>query len=235
MKEYLIGQAARMGIEMTPEQADDFCVYHEMLISANREMNLTRVSEDEKEASDRNYLDSLTALKHLNNAHSLIDVGSGAGFPGLPIAIMRRDMEIVLLDSLTKRVDFLTGVIRRLGLNAVAVHARCEEAARLPAYRDHFDAACARAVASMNVLSEWLLPFVKPGGQMLALKGPGAGEETHEAQAAIEALGARAAGICTARIPGRDWEHSIVKVEKLVPTPDRFPRKPGIAEKRPIK
>lgn len=235
MREYLIGQAARMGIEMTPEQANDFCVYHEMLTAANREMNLTRVSEDEKEASDRNYLDSLTALEHLKNAHSLIDVGSGAGFPGLPIAIMRRDMEIVLMDSLTKRVDFLNGVIRRLGLNASAVHARCEEAAKLPAYRDHFDVACARAVASMNVLSEWLLPFVKPGGQMLALKGPGAGEETQEAHAAIEALGAREAGICAARIPGRDWEHSIVKVDKLVPTPDRFPRKPGIAEKRPIK
>lgn len=234
MREYLKNQAARMGISMSDAQTDAFAVYHEMLTAANREMNLTRVADDVFEASDRNYLDSLNTLSYLEGAKTLIDVGSGAGFPGLPIAIMRPGIRVVLLDSLAKRVDFLNTVISRLSLNAVAVHARCEEAAKKPEYRDTFDVACARAVASMNVLSEWLLPFVKPGGKMVALKGPGAAEETQQAQAAIDALCARTCGIFPADIPGRDWQHTIIVAEKCAPTPARFPRKPGIAEKRPL-
>ena len=130
MEKYLTEAAARMGIAMSVEQAQKFHRYHTLLVAANREMNLTRVSDDIAEACDRNYLDSLTLLKHLGKAKTLIDVGSGAGFPGIPLAIMRPDVDITLLDSLAKRVGFLNEVISELGLNARGVHVRCEEAAK---------------------------------------------------------------------------------------------------------
>ena len=174
MKAYLKAQAEKMGVPMTDAQADAFCAYHDRLTAANREMNLTRVGEDAQEAVDRNYLDSLTILPFLDGVSTLIDVGTGAGFPGVPVAIMRPDIHVTLMDSLGKRVAFLKEVVAALGLNADCVHARCEDAAKKPEFRDAYDVACARAVAETNVLSEWLLPFVKPGGRMLALKGPSA-------------------------------------------------------------
>ncbi|MBQ6646330.1 MAG: 16S rRNA (guanine(527)-N(7))-methyltransferase RsmG [Clostridia bacterium] len=235
MEKYLMKAASRMGIAMSPAQAEKFKRYHALLVAANKEMNLTRVSDDIAEACDRNYLDSLTLLTHLGQAKTLIDVGSGAGFPGVPLAILRPDMEITLLDSLAKRVDFLSNVIGELELNARAVHLRCEDAAKQPLYRDSFDIATARAVASMDVLSEWLLPFVKAGGRMLALKGPSAQEECAEAAFALESLNGKLSYIAQAQIPGRDWEHKIVCIEKTGATPDKFPRKPGMAEKRPLK
>lgn len=228
-------RSREMGFEMTPAQAEKFVRYHEMLFLVNREMNLTRVSDDEVEAADRNYLDSLTVLARLGDARTLIDVGTGAGFPGVPVAIMRPDIHVTLMDSLGKRVSFLSEVVRELGLNADCVVSRAEDAAKMPEFRDAFDVATARAVAEMNVLSEWLLPFVKPGGRMLALKGPAAEEELANAGAAIEKLNARAAGVFDAVIPGRDWNHKIVEIEKLSPTPEAFPRRTGVAEKRPLK
>ena len=234
MKAYLTEQALSMGIGMTPEQAQRFEAYHALLTEANKSMNLTRVSQDIRESCDRNYLDSLTLLAHLSAARSLIDVGSGAGFPGVPIAIMRPDMDVTLLDALGKRVEFLNRVIEELGLNARAVHMRSEQAAALREYRDAFDAATARAVADLRVLSEWLLPFVRPGGCMLAMKGPEAENETDLAAYAITCLGGKPAGVYDAPVPGRDWSHKIVKIEKLTSTPPRFPRRPGVAEKRPL-
>ena len=224
-----------MGIEMSAEQASLFKRYHEMLFEANREMNLTRVSEDLREACDRNYLDSLTLLPYLVGAQSLIDVGSGAGFPGIPLAIMRYDMHVTLIDALGKRVAFLNGVIEALGLNAEALHLRSEDAARQPILRERFDVATARAVASMDVLSEWLLPFVRISGKMLALKGLTAEEELQNAQYAIQTLGGEIVGISDAEIPGRDWQHKIICVNKIAPTPDKYPRKAGIPQKRPLK
>ena len=234
MTEYLIRNAAFMGIAMTTEQAEQFRAYHSLLCEANKSMNLTRVSEDIRESCDRNYLDSLTLLAHLKDAHSLIDVGSGAGFPGVPISIMRPDMEITLLDALGKRAEFLNGVIQKLKLNAKAVHLRSEQAAAMDAYRDGFDVAAARAVADMRVLAEWLLPFVKTGGRMLAMKGPEAETEADQSAYAVSCLGGKLAGIYDTPIPGRDWAHKIVEIQKLMPTPPRFPRRPGIAEKRPL-
>ena len=234
MQQYLIAHAAQMGISLSPEQAEEFCRYHFLLTEANKVMNLTRVSEEISEACDRNYLDSLTLLPYLEGVTTLVDVGSGAGFPGIPLAIMRRDIKITLLDSLGKRVDFLNSVIKDLGLNAEAVHIRCEDAAKLPRYRDAFDVATARAVAELNVLSEWLLPFVKVGGRMLALKGLSASEEMQNAQNAIKELGGSPIGVHAAQIPGRDWQHALVEIKKIKPTPKKYPRKAGTAQKTPI-
>ena len=236
MQKYLLEHAAQMGLEITGETANDICTYHELLVEANKQMNLTRIGEDISEACDRNYLDCLALLPHLKDAKKLIDVGSGAGFPGLPIAIARRDLNIVLMDTLNKRVEFLQSVVDTLKLdNVKCVHMRCEDAAKSSAYRDAFDIATARAVADMSVLTEWLLPFVKPGGRMLALKGANCEEETKVASYAIETLCGAGAEIYNVDIPGRDWQHKVVEVVKLGRTPERFPRKPGIAEKRPLK
>ena len=170
----LMDRAAAMGIPMSEAQAGQFDTYHEMLVVANARMNLTRVPDDPAEAVDRNYLDCVAPLVGgFPDAASAVDVGSGAGFPGIPLAIMLPDTRFTLIDALGKRVDFLREVIDRLGLNAVALHLRAEDAARREDLREGFDLAVARAVAPMNVLCEYLLPLVKVGGHMLALKGPG--------------------------------------------------------------
>ena len=224
------------GIPLNMEQAEKFETYHRMLIEANARFNLTRVPDDEAEAIDRNYLDCIAPLAiGLPEAHaSLIDVGSGAGFPGIPLAICLPETEIVLMDSLGKRVEFLHSVIEALHLNARAVHLRAEDGARKHEYREAFDLATARAVAPLNLLCEYLLPFVKPGGRMLALKGPGLDEEVAAAENALSVLGGRFLRSDALPIPGRDWDHRAAWIEKLAPTPDKYPRKAGKPEKKPL-
>ena len=232
----MLERAAAAGIPLNMEQAEKFESYHRMLIEANARFNLTRVPEDEAEAIDRNYLDCIAPLAvGLPAAHaSLIDVGSGAGFPGIPLAICLPETKIVLMDSLGKRVEFLHSVIEVLHLNARAVHLRAEDGARKPEYREAFDLATARAVAPLNLLCEYLLPFVKVGGQMLALKGPGLDEEVAAAENALSVLGGRFLRSDALPIPGRDWDHRAAWIEKLAPTPDKYPRKAGKPEKKPL-
>ena len=234
MQSRILDSAREMGVNLTIEQAEKMVRYHEMLVSANKQMNLTRVPDDIHEAADRNYLDSLNAVKYLNGVQTLIDVGTGAGLPGIPIAIACPHIKVTLLDALQKRVGFLQSVIDELGLNAEAVHGRAEDAAKKPEFRDVFDVATARAVAEMNVLSEWLLPFVKPEGRMLALKGPGAEEELARAENALKQLNGELVSVHPAPVPGRDWDHKIVEIKKTAPTPERFPRRAGVAEKKPL-
>lgn len=236
MIDLLIQRAAAIGIEMTLEQAEKFKLYHELLIDRNHRLNLTAVSEDINEAIDRNYLDCISALKFddMKEVETMIDVGSGAGFPGIPLAIMCPHIRFTLLDALGKRVDFLNEVIDRLGLNAIAIHARAEDGARRPELRERFDIATARAVAAVNLLSEYLMPFVKVGGRMLLYKGPNAGEELEQAQNALEILGGGSVNTSNVEIPNRDWEHRIVYIKKERPTPDKYPRRAGKPEKKPL-
>ncbi len=234
MRNRILDSAREMGVHLTDEQAEKFVRYHEMLISANKQMNLTRVPDDVIEAADRNYLDSLNAVKYLSDVQTLIDVGTGAGLPGIPIAIACPHIKVTLLDALQKRVGFLQSVIDALNLNAEAIHGRAEDAARKPEFRDAFDVATARAVADLNVLTEWLLPFVKPEGRMLALKGPSAGEELIRAENALNQLNGEALSIHPAPVPGRDWEHKIIEIKKTAPTPERYPRRASAIEKKPL-
>ena len=228
--------AAALGIEMSEAQAAQFAQYHGLLTEANKHMNLTRVPEDLRESADRNYLDSISVLaQSLPEAASAVDVGSGAGFPGIPLSIMLPDTRFTLVDSLAKRVEFLQSVIDALGLNAVAVHLRAEDAGRDPALRERFDLAVARAVAPMNVLSELMLPLVKVGGAMVAMKGPGLDEELDAARDAIVLLGGRIARVPPLHLPGRDWDHRAAFIEKVAPTPEKYPRQAGIPKKRPLK
>ena len=209
MLETMLLEGARaMGIAMTEAQAAQFARYHGLLCEANARMNLTRVPDDLREAADRNYLDCIAPLAQgLPGADTAVDVGSGAGFPGIPMAIMLPEVRFTLIDAQGKRVDFLQGVIDDLHLNARAVHLRAEDAARRPDLREAFDLAVARAVAPMNVLGEYLLPFVKPGGWALAMKGPGLDDELRDAEGAIALLGGAVDRMSPCPIPGRDWDH----------------------------
>ena len=232
----LLSAAAEMGIVLSPVQGDQFAAYHEMLQTANRSFNLTRIPDDPAEAVDRNYLDCIAPIAHgwPVGARTAIDVGSGAGFPGIPLAIALPQVHFVLLDALDKRVKFLQSAVDALGLNAEAVHLRAEDAARRPEFREQFDIALARAVAPLNVLAEYLLPFVRTGGQMLALKGPDAENELTQAGAAIALLGGGTGYIEPVSIPGRDWSRRLVAVEKQSPTPEKYPRRAGMPEKKPL-
>ncbi len=237
MKEYLLEKSKRMGRELTAEQAGQICAYHAILIETNKTLNLTRVPDTMAEAADRNYLDSLAPwllTDWLEGAKSLIDIGAGAGFPGLPLAIANPGMKVTLLDSLRKRVDFINGVIAELGLNAVAVHFRAEEAAKRPELREQFDIATARAVAAMPTLCELTLPFVKVGGKLIAYHGPKADEELPQAAEAIKVLGGGKGEIIAAPMPERDWDHRLVRVPKIKNTPKAYPRKPGEPGRKPI-
>ena len=233
MRELLKARLRVAGVAAEAEQAEKLAAFHSLLIEANARMNLTRVSADPAEAIDRNYLDSHAPLRHLSGAKTCVDVGSGAGFPGVPLAIFLPDTHFVLMDSLLKRVEFLRGVIRELSLNAEAVCLRAEEAGRGD-MRETFDAATARAVAPLNVLCELLLPLVRVGGKAVALKGPGAAAEAEAAQNALEALGGRLFAIEEVPIPGRDWAHTLAVLAKTAPTPEKYPRRAGVPEKRPL-
>ena len=235
LKTFLLDRAAAMGIPMTAGQAEQFNLYHEMLVEANARMNLTRVPDDPAEAVDRNYLDCVAPLAGgFPDAATAVDVGSGAGFPGIPLAIMLPDTRFTLIDALAKRVDFLRDVIDRLDLNAGALHLRAEDAARREDLREGFDLAVARAVAPMNVLCEYLLPLVKVGGHMLALKGPGLDDELTQAGNALSLLGGAIERTQPLAIPGRDWNHQAAWIKKAAPTPEKYPRRAGAAEKRPL-
>ena len=225
-KTTLLAHARAMGLAISERQAAQFERYHRMLVEANGRMNLTRVPEDPAEAIDRNYLDS--------RIERAVDVGSGAGFPGVPLSILLPDVRFTLIDALAKRVDFLKSVIDALGLNAEALHLRAEDAARKVELREAFDLAAARAVAPMNVLSEYLLPFVRVGGRALALKGPGLEDELNQAETAIETLGGRLERVQPLPIPGRDWDHRAAWIAKVAPTPEKYPRRSGVVEKRPL-
>ena len=236
LAEMMLQSAAAMGIAMSEDQAAQFAQYHAMIVEANAKFNLTRVPDELREAADRNYLDCIAPLAHgwPEGVRSLVDVGSGAGFPGIPLSIMLPDVHVVMVDSLEKRVKFLKSVIDALGLNAEAVHARAEDAARRPELRERFDLATARAVASMQLLSEYLLPFVRVGGRMLALKGPSLEAELEEADYALRTLGGEVERMEDAPIPGRDWSHRLAYVKKVAATPAQYPRKAGVPEKKPL-
>ena len=220
---------------MTERQAEQFEAYHNMLVAANARMNLTRVPEDPREAVDRNYLDCIAPLAGgFPEVRTAADVGSGAGFPGIPLAIMLPDTRFTLIDALSRRVAFLGDVIARLGLNAEALHLRAEDAARQGALRERFDLTVARAVAPMNALCEFMLPLTRVGGRMLALKGPGLDAELARAGNALALLGGEIERVQPLAIPGRDWDHRAAWIAKIAPTPDKYPRRAGMADKKPL-
>ena len=215
---------------LTEEQAELFSTYYDLLVERNKVMNLTRITSPE-DAVRKHFADSLLGASLIPMNAKVIDVGTGAGFPGIPLKIMRPDIELTMLDSLGKRVNFLNEVCEALGLQAKAIHARAEDAARDDGLRAHFDIALSRAVAPMNLLLELTVPFLKIGGRSLMYKGAGAAEEIAGCTKACSELS------CTL-VPVEfdvDWgARTIVCAEKLAKTSSKYPRKPAAAKKAPL-
>ncbi len=215
---------------MTPKQLGQFRRYFEILVEVNQVMNLTAITEEEAVAI-KHFADSLTLIPYVEKfgAKSLVDIGTGAGFPGVPLKIACPDLQVTLIDSLEKRVGFLNRVIEELGLTGIcAVHARAEDAGRDVQYRSQFDMAVARAVAPMNILAEYCLPFVRKGGHFVAMKGPA--EEVYNR--ALSILGGTL--ISDDLFTLEDMERRIlcVRMEKNIST--QYPRKAGIPKKKPL-
>ncbi|EGS31296.1 16S rRNA (guanine(527)-N(7))-methyltransferase GidB [Peptoniphilus sp. oral taxon 375 str. F0436] len=198
-------------------------------------MNLTAITEDE-EFNIKHFLDSLSLLKleEIQGAKRILDLGTGAGFPGVPLKIAKKDLDITLLDSLKKRIDFLNESIEDMGLEGIrGIHARAEELSRKDDYREAFDLVTSRAVANLATLYEYCLPFVKVGGYMVAMKGPDIEGELKEGQAALKALGGELVEVKKVDLP-QDIEHTLVLVKKVKATPKKYPRAGGKPRKNPI-
>lgn len=235
MKELIINDAAELGIRLDEAQAAQLELYYKILIERNRVMNLTRIT-DPDEVAAKHFLDSLTPIPTGHVKGKVIDIGTGAGFPGLVLKCALPGIRLTLLDSLNKRIGFLRDAAAAMGISdgIEFVHARAEDAARQPRHREKYDTVVSRAVANLRTLSEWCLPYVKPGGYFLALKGPLAESELEDAGAAIKILGGTVEDIFDAAIPRTDLRHRIIVIKKTRHTPTAFPRIGGKATAVPI-
>jgi len=225
-----------MGVSYDQTAIERFEAFHAILDEYNQKMDLTAVL-DEDERIDRHDLDSAAPLAKglLAPQAKVIDVGTGAGFPGMPLLILRPDLEMTFLDALNKRILFLQDALSRLGLRANTLHARAEDAAKMAEHREMYDAAVSRAVASAAVLQELTLPFVKTGGLAIAWKGPGVQEEMTAAKRAAFVLGGTVRGVVDAPVPRRDdWAHCLLLTDKTGKTPKAYPRKAGTPGKKPL-
>lgn len=234
MKTLLKDLSQKININLLEDEIKKFFDYKEILIETNKSLNLTAITED-KEVIIKHFIDSLTINKYITPGAKLIDVGTGAGFPGIPVKIIRSDIDVVLLDSLNKRLNFLNNVIDKLNLKDIkTLHGRAEEVGQNKDFREYFDISTARAVANLSTLSELCLPFVKVGGIFICMKGNDI-SEVEEAKKAIEILGGKIEQIENFKLPDSDIERNIIIIKKIKPTPNKYPRKPGTPAKEPIK
>lgn len=230
MKHTLMAELPTLGLSLREDQIDRLCRFGQLLLKQNQVMNLTAITEPTAVAR-LHFLDSLALLREESLAgKNLIDIGCGAGFPGVPLAIAVPSLQVTLLDSLQKRVNWLKTILPELGVDATCVAARAEE--YVAEHREAYDVATSRAVARLNILSELCLPYVKVGGKFLALKGAMAQAEADEAKTAIEALGGRLSEI--REYPVGEAIHRIVVVEKVRPTPKAYPRKFAKIKQQPL-
>ena len=232
----LMAKAAEdVGLQLSQDQYKGFMKYMRLLQEWNEKINLTAITEDE-EVVKKHFIDCIKAFKRdeFKKAETMIDVGTGAGFPGLPIAIMRPELKVTLLDSLNKRINFLNTVVNELGLkNVTTIHSRAEDGARNKELREKFDIATSRA--NMSVLSEFCLPYVRVGGNFIALKGPAVEQEIEDSRNAIGTLGGKLIDICEVSIEETELRHNLVVVEKVKACDKIYPRKAGTITKKPIK
>ena len=233
--------APEISVPLSAEEIRSFQIYASMLREKNKVMNLTAVDDDQGIAM-KHFIDSLTLCPYIRAEEEkasgktirLADVGTGAGFPGLPLKISMPELDVTLMDSLAKRLNFLGEVVERLGLEKVSlVHTRAEDGGRDKKYREKYDVVTARAVARLPVLAEYCLPFVKVGGVFLAMKGH-AEEEVQDAGKAIATLGGTIEKTDTFTLPGTDMERTVVVIRKIRPTPPKYPRKAGTPAKEPL-
>ena len=217
---------------LSEEQLEKFKEYYKLLIEWNEKINLTAITE-ESEVITKHFADSLTICKYIPNNAKVIDVGTGAGFPGIPLRIVNNSLNITLLDSLNKRINFLDEVISKLELkNIQTIHGRAEEVAHEKEHREQYDIAVCRAVAKLNVLAEYMLPYLKVGGTFICMKGPNINEEIETSMKAIQLMGGKIEKIENFELEGNERNIIIIKKEKTCPK--NFPRKAGTPSKQPI-
>ena len=230
MKEY----GKEIQIKFTEEQLQKFYEYMNRLIEWNKKINLTAIIEP-KEIILKHFIDSLTILKYVNDNEKMLDVGTGAGFPGIPIKIMNENIEITLLDSLNKRINFLNEAINKLELkNISAIHSRIEDYGKNNKYREKYDIVTSRAVANLATLSEYMLPMLKIKGKSICMKGSDIKEEVKNSKRAIDILGGEIVNIEELVLPKSDNRRNLIIIKKKKNTPLKYPRKAGIPSKEPL-
>lgn len=223
----------KMNINLSNSELEKFYKYKELLIEWNNKINLTAIVDD-IDIINKHFVDSIIINKYVNK-EKVIDIGTGAGFPGIPLKIINDKLEVTLLDSLNKRVNFLNIVINELNLNNVeAIHGRAEEVFKNKKYREMYDIATSRAVAQLNVLVEYMLPAVKIGGTCICMKGNNIKEELDKSSKAIKVLGGKLEKVEEFVIPNTDYKRNIIIIKKEKTTPIKYPRKAGIPSKEPI-
>lgn len=235
-RDYLTEAAEAYGLCLTERMTEQFELYYELLLEWNEKINLTAITEP-KEVAIKHMIDSLSCLddKVFPMGASVIDVGTGAGFPGIPLKIFRPDLKLTLLDSLNKRIKFLNETAGRLGLEDVAcIHARAEEGARNKALRERFDVAVSRAVARLQVLAEYCMPFVRVGGHFVALKGMKYAEEARDGEKAVRLLGGAPCRAVPVHLPSLEDKRAVLYIKKVKNTPKAYPRKAGTPDKNPL-
>ena len=223
-------------ITLSDRQKEQFDRYYELMIEKNRVMNLTGIT-DYDEVCLKHFTDSLTIvrIKNMDQVNSLIDIGTGAGFPGIPIKIVFPHIEVVLLDSLNKRLKFLDEVIEQLSLEKITtLHGRAEDYAKKKEYREQFDLSVSRAVANLSTLSEYCLPFVKQGGSFISYKSADSDDEIQQAEKAVKILGGDICKVDKFRLPESEIGRSLIEIKKIKGTPGKYPRKAGVPGKEPL-
>jgi len=226
--------ANKIEMELKEKQVHQFFSYMKQLLEWNEKINLTAITNPE-EVILKHFIDSITIVKYIKENAKIVDVGTGAGFPGIPLKIMREDVEVTLLDSLKKRIHFLEEVIKELELVKVrTIHARVEEFAKDKKYREKFDYTTSRAVANLSTLSEYLIPLVKIDGYSIVMKGSQIEEEVQKSKHAISVLGGTIEKIDYFQLPESNIERNILLLRKIKHTPEKYPRKAGTPAKEPI-
>lgn len=232
---YLKQCADRYSIGLSDRQLEQFQIYYDMLIEKNKVMNLTAITE-KRDVILKHFLDSIAILNHISlSDEAILDIGTGAGFPGIPLKIVRPDCSITLLDSLNKRVGFLNDVIQELDLKDIkALHGRAEDYARQKEYREQYDYVVSRAVANLATLSEYCLPFVKLSGYFISYKSGQVEEELAKAKSAIFLCGGKSETVHYFTLPDSEDRRSLVHIKKVKGTPKQYPRKAGTPAKKPL-
>ena len=234
-KEKITDLLKEIDVQINDDEINKFYKYMSLLLEWNEKINLTAITEQD-EIILKHFVDCITSMKYLNEKESVIDVGTGAGFPGIPLAIMKTQNNFTLVDSLNKRINFLNDVKEKINLkNVQTIHARAEDFGQDKKYRENFDVAVSRAVANLSTLSEYLIPLVKVGGKVICMKGSSIEEEVKDAEYAIKELGGRITSIEKFNLPGTDMGRNIIIIEKVKQTPSKYPRKAGMPAKQPLK